>query len=103
MIAIRGIYENGIIKLKKPININKPLNVIVTFIDEDIQIDYQLIKENKNTDDYNEHLTKLKEKYKDLPITWGDGKPDIQDLAGIWKDKKITLQQLRDKAWKRNL
>ena len=46
MLALRGTYENGIIKLINPINVNKPLKVIVTFIDEDIEINYKLIEEN---------------------------------------------------------
>ncbi len=49
MLSIKGIYENGIVKLDKPINVNKPLKVIITFIDEEIQINYQVIdkKEEK--------------------------------------------------------
>lgn len=58
---------------------------------------------SKEAEGYNKHIAQLKAKYKDLPIIWGEGKPDIMDLAGIWKDKNITLEQLREKAWKRNL
>lgn len=46
MLALRGIYKNGFIKLDNPINIDKPLKVIVTFIDEKIQLNYQSDKEN---------------------------------------------------------
>ncbi len=42
MLALRGIYQNDFIKLDNHFNIDKPLKVIITFIDEEIQIDYQL-------------------------------------------------------------
>lgn len=32
------------------------------------------------------------------PITYAKN-PDFKALAGIWKDKNITIEQLRDKAW----
>ncbi len=50
---------------------------------------------------YEKHLIELKEKYKDLPIIWGKGEPEISDFAGIWKDRNITIEMLREKAWKR--
>ena len=50
---------------------------------------------------YEQHIAMLKEKYKHLPIVWGKGKPDPDELFGIWKDKNITLEQIREKAWKR--
>ena len=46
MLALRGIYKNGFIKLDNPINIDKPLRVIVTFIDEKIQLNYQPDEKN---------------------------------------------------------
>ena len=45
MLALKGIYQNGIIKFDKPIEFDKPIQVIVTFIDEQIKLKYQ-IKEN---------------------------------------------------------
>ena len=33
-----------------------------------------------------------------LPITFAK-KPNVLALAGIWKDKNITLEQLRKDAW----
>ncbi len=35
MLAIRGIYDNGVFQLSKHIKTNKPANVIITFIDDD--------------------------------------------------------------------
>lgn len=35
---------------------------------------------------------------KDLPITFSDN-PDVTALAGIWKGKDITLDDIRKKAW----
>ena len=48
MLALRGIYENGVLKLENSIIVNKPLKVIVTFIDEDIQNNYELIDKKKS-------------------------------------------------------
>ena len=39
---------------------------------------------------------------KDLPVQWATEKPSINDFAGIWDDRNITLDELRNKAWKRN-
>ena len=36
MIQIRGVYNNGNIQLDEKIDIDKPVKVIVTFIDENI-------------------------------------------------------------------
>lgn len=33
-----------------------------------------------------------------LPIEFAQ-EPNIMALAGIWKDKEITLEELRKKAW----
>ncbi len=33
-----------------------------------------------------------------LPIDFADN-PDLSALAGIWKEKEITLDELRKKAW----
>ena len=40
MLAIRGVFDNGIIKLNEKVNYSKPLKVIVTFLEE--------IREDKN-------------------------------------------------------
>jgi hypothetical protein len=42
-----------------------------------------------------------KKKYAHLPITWGKGNPSIEDFAGFWGKRKITLKEIRDKAWGR--
>ena len=34
----------------------------------------------------------------DLPIRFAD-KPDANALSGIWKDKPVTIEELRKKAW----
>ncbi|OQX78331.1 MAG: hypothetical protein B6D61_05810 [Bacteroidetes bacterium 4484_249] len=102
MIAIKGIFENGVVKLENPVNVKRPLKVIVTFIDEDINFNNQLNDLKTEASDHDEHIAKLKKKYSDLPILWGEGIPSIDDLSGIWKDKEITIERLREKAWKRN-
>ena len=39
MVQLSGIYENGNITLDNPIAVDKPVKVLVTFIDEDIVVD----------------------------------------------------------------
>jgi len=36
-----------------------------------------------------------------IPIRRAKGKPSIEDFAGMWKDNPKTLEQIREKAWKR--
>jgi len=36
-------------------------------------------------------------------IRKAEGKPEIEDFAGIWLNKPKTLEQIREKAWKRNI
>jgi hypothetical protein len=39
-----------------------------------------------------------KEHVTDLPVRFAD-KPDANALSGIWKDKPVTITELRKKAW----
>jgi len=39
MIAVKGIYEDGIIRLDRKIQAKKSIKVIVTFLDEELQND----------------------------------------------------------------
>jgi hypothetical protein len=39
------------------------------------------------------------EKFND--IRYPVNKPDINDFAGIWQDSNITIEEIREKAWKR--
>jgi len=39
---------------------------------------------------------------KKLPIEWSKNNADIMSLAGIWKDKPRTMEEIREKAWKRH-
>jgi len=41
---------------------------------------------------------KAKKPKKELPIEFAKN-PDVSALAGIWKDKDITLEQLRKQSW----
>lgn len=34
----------------------------------------------------------------DLSVRFAD-KPDVNALSGIWKDKPLTIDELRQKAW----
>ncbi len=44
MIAIKGIYNGRTIKPLDKIPIKKPSKVIITFIDEQIESDYEIIR-----------------------------------------------------------
>jgi len=35
------------------------------------------------------------------PIRRATGKPSINDFAGLWQQNPKTLEQIREKAWKR--
>ncbi len=43
-----------------------------------------------------------KERYKMLPIHWATEKPNIEDFTSIVTDRKLSLTEIREKAWKRN-
>ena len=38
----------------------------------------------------------------EAPIEWAEKHPSIDDFSGIWSDRKITLDDIRTKGWKRN-
>jgi hypothetical protein len=42
MVQLSGTYENGQVTLDKPIAVDKPVKVLVTFMDEDIQEEKRL-------------------------------------------------------------
>jgi hypothetical protein len=46
MIAIKGTYENGVIRLDKKMQAKKPVKVIVTFLDEEVQNDSRRLSLN---------------------------------------------------------
>jgi len=37
----------------------------------------------------------------DMPIEWAKNKADIMALAGIWKTKPRSIEEIRENAWKR--
>jgi hypothetical protein len=47
MLAIRGIFDKGKVKLEKQVNFSKPLKVIVTFLDDINEENDELIDLNK--------------------------------------------------------
>jgi ribosomal protein S8 len=38
----------------------------------------------------------------DMPIEWSKNNADIMALAGIWKNKPRSIEEIREKAWKRD-
>jgi len=57
------------------------------------------LSENK---EYKSELNELKSKYKNVPITWSEIKPNAKDFFGIWENSSQTIEKIREKAWKRN-
>ncbi len=51
---------------------------------------------------FTEKTNKAKPNKSQIPINYAS-KPDFMSLAGIWKDKKITAEQLRKDAWDNRL
>jgi hypothetical protein len=49
--------------------------------------------------DWRAPIVLLQHEGKLLPVTPATEKPDLTALAGIWKDKDITLETLRKEAW----
>jgi hypothetical protein len=47
MLAIKGIFDNGKVKLEKQVHSTKPLHVIVTFLDDVNEENDELIDLNK--------------------------------------------------------
>lgn len=35
MVAVKGVYENGVVRLEQSINYDRPVEVIVTFLEEE--------------------------------------------------------------------
>jgi len=38
----------------------------------------------------------------EMPIEWSKNNADIMALAGIWKNKPRSIEEIREKAWKRD-
>ncbi|MCP4221013.1 MAG: hypothetical protein GY765_40665, partial [bacterium] len=67
---------------------------------QDVQFFSALLKRIKFTDtikiDVSPEIPR-----KDMPIEWSKKNADIMALAGICKDNPITMEEIREKAWKR--
>jgi hypothetical protein len=50
----------------------------------------------------NEEINPRQLSVSEAPIDWAETNPSIKDFFGIWSGRNITLDELRDKAWKRN-
>jgi len=64
MIAVNGIYENGIVRLDRQIQTQKTLKVIVTFLDDELTI----YGNRLNTKDFS--FLKSREKSKGLKVRY---------------------------------
>jgi hypothetical protein len=66
MLQLSGIYENGHITLDREIAIDKPVKVLVTFMDEDVE------KEKKQLSFNDFSFSKSRELLKDVHTTLSD-------------------------------
>jgi len=63
MIALKGVYEDGVVKLEQPVNYDKPVEVIVTFLEEEQPKkrlryeDFSFEKSKKQLEKYNFSLS----------------------------------------------
>ncbi len=44
----------------------------------------------------------FKNRYKSLPIQWATAEPKTEDFTNIISDRKLSLTEIREKAWKRS-
>ena len=69
MIAVRGTYHDGKIELSKEIKTNKPIQVIVTFLDDKIENPSQKLTRDKfNFDKTREILKDINTNFSDTLI-----------------------------------
>lgn len=47
MLSLQGIYNNGVVSFKEPLKIDKPKEVIVTFLDDEIVEENHPLKKEK--------------------------------------------------------
>jgi len=63
MIALKGVYEDGVVKLEQAVNYDKPVEVIVTFLEEEPPKkrlryeDFSFEKSKKQLEKYNFSLS----------------------------------------------
>jgi len=57
---------------------------------------------DKNEIRFIDTIAEFKEKYKDLPITWATQTPNITDITAVLESRKLSINELRENAWKRN-
>ena len=60
---------------------------------------FSFVKAIESVDD---HPLAIEDKYKSLPIHWATAEPKTEDFTTILTDRKLSLTEIRDKAWKRN-
>jgi hypothetical protein len=52
--------------------------------------------------DKNRKIEKTIMKTDELPVVWSKSAPDIDDFNDVWKGRKLNIQEIRSKAWKRS-
>ena len=76
------------------LNDNRHLKFLIELLSK-----FTFIEEIKTT----KATIKNKEKDLDIPIRQATGTPLIDDFAGLWEQNPKTFDQIREKAWTRNM
>ncbi len=69
---------------------------------KNIELILELLKKFEFISRIEKEKPKEKSRKKNMPIEWAKNDADIMSLAGIWKDNPRTIEEIREKAWKRN-
>lgn len=81
--------ETITIKIEGPENVSFFISLLQRFhFIKEITVNRKKTVQNKNIED--------------APIEWAEKHPSIEDFTGIWNDRPITLDEIRNKTWKRN-
>ena len=106
MFAVKGVYEGGAVVISEPVLIKDTCEVIVTFLspaEQGAAFDKTPGLKNPGT------LT-LEEKREALRQLTGIAagntmsldEVSLESAFGLWKDRNITQETLREKAWMKN-
>ncbi|MCP4754623.1 MAG: PilZ domain-containing protein [Proteobacteria bacterium] len=90
MFSIKGIYKNKTIHLLEPLKIKKRTNVIITFMNEDMDNADLEMDDDSSLDDYSEPMD-LEESFDEIP--------DIEDEASMDDDESPVDEEFSEEYY----
>ncbi|MCP5048694.1 MAG: DUF2281 domain-containing protein [bacterium] len=85
-----------------PENAKKEVADFIDFLAQKKKTDKRRLPEVSSwADDAIKAIEEAGEEINNIPIEWAKSDGDIMALAGIWKDNPRTIEEIREKAWKR--